>query len=483
MNQLPVAVLTLDHDGVIIEANDLAQSWLGGAGGVLADLAVGEEGKKLDISALRSNPGPVPVLAGPEEKPCSLYSAPTGDGLLITLIDATEHRDLEARYNQSQKMQAIGQLAGGVAHDFNNLLTAILGHCELLLESHGPGEAAFADLIQIKQNSNRAANLVRQLLTFSRQQTLKAERVDLSQVLAEIALLLSRLIGEKVSLNADIADDIWPVFVDRGQLEQVIINLAVNARDAMPDGGDLKITAENENVSARRRGRFGTLEAGDYAVIKVIDSGGGIAPENLDKIFDPFFTTKEVGKGTGLGLATVYGIVDQSGGLIRADSEVGKGTCFTIYLPRHGGAATKDDKAEDASPKAEPAVALDRPARILLVEDERAVRRFAVTALSRNGYDVEEAEDGEDALEILEEVDEPFDLLITDVVMPNMDGPALYQEALKDQPDLKVLFVSGYAEEDLRKTYEGRLAPGLKFLSKPFTLKQLAREVRQLLGG
>jgi two-component system, cell cycle sensor histidine kinase and response regulator CckA len=400
-------------------------------------------------------------------------------GLMLFLIDVTEQKNLEAQFSQSQKMQAVGQLAGGVAHDFNNLLTAIIGFCDLLLLRSRPGDPAFGDIMQIKQNANRAANLVRQLLAFSRQQTLQPRVIDITDVLVELSHLLRRLIGENIELEFGHGRDLGLVKVDQGQLEQVVINLAVNARDAMPNGGRLTIrTANVRPAQALRRGHE-VMPAGDYVLIAVRDTGIGIAPDNLARIFEPFFSTKEVGSGTGLGLSTVYGIVKQTGGFVFVDSNPGTGTAFEIYLPRYQAsevvAADRTDAAEPPVPKD-----LTGTGTVILVEDDDAVRTFGGRALRNKGYRVVEAKSGETALELVRDASGRINLLITDVVMPQMDGPELIREVRRIDPDIKVIFISGYTEDAFRQ----RLGSDsdIHFLAKPFSLKQLAIKVKEVIG-
>ena len=402
-------------------------------------------------------------------------------GLMLFLIDVTEQKNLEAQFVQSQKMQAVGQLAGGVAHDFNNLLTAIIGFCDLLLLRSRPGDPAFADIMQIKQNANRAANLVRQLLAFSRQQTLQPRVIDITDVLVELSHLLRRLIGENIELEFGHGRDLGLVKVDQGQLEQVVINLAVNARDAMPNGGRLTIRTANVRwAQALRRGHE-VMPAGDYVLIEVEDTGIGIAPDNLARIFEPFFSTKEVGSGTGLGLSTVYGIVKQTGGFVFVDSNPGTGTAFEIYLPRHQAgevevvAAERIDAGEPPVPKD-----LTGTGTVILVEDDDAVRTFGGRALRNKGYRVIEAKSGETALDLVRHASGRINLLITDVVMPQMDGPELIREVRRIDPDIKVIFISGYTEDAFRQ----RLGSDsdIHFLAKPFSLKQLAIKVKEVIG-
>ncbi|MFN3827084.1 MAG: response regulator [Micavibrio sp.] len=403
------------------------------------------------------------------------------ESIVLHFIDLTQQKELEAQFVQSQKMQAIGQLAGGVAHDFNNLLTAMIGFCDLLLLRHKPGDPSFSDIMQIKQNANRAANLVRQLLAFSRQQTLRPKVQDITDILTEISHLVRRLIGANIELQVIHGQDLGLVKVDAGQMEQVLINLAVNARDAMEEGGDLTIRTfafENEKAVACVSDE---MPPGQWVALAVQDTGTGIPPEIITRILEPFFTTKEVGQGTGLGLATVYGIVRQTGGYLDIDSVVGSGTTFTIYLPRVHESEHKADDAE-SSPTVEddPSRDLTGMARILLVEDEDAVRTFSARALANKGYEVLEAESGESALRVIEEnKDYPVDLVVTDVIMPNMDGPTLAKNLRADRPDLKIIFISGYTEEKLKD----HMGENIWFLPKPFTLKQLAAKVKEALEG
>jgi two-component system cell cycle sensor histidine kinase/response regulator CckA len=421
-------------------------------------------------------------LASDEGPVCTLFVNRTEGsdgslaGFVVHFIDSTEQKNLERQFAQSQKMQAVGQLAGGIAHDFNNLLTAMIGFCDLLLLRHRAGDQSFADIMQIKQNANRAANLVRQLLAFSRQQTLIPRVLDVTDVLAELSHLLRRLIGANIELQMVHGRDLFPVKVDHGQLEQVIINLAVNARDAMPEGGRLAIRTSNvANPGQTVRGGE-VMPAGDYVRIEVQDTGTGIPGNIIEHIFEPFFSTKEVGAGTGLGLATVYGIVKQTGGFIFVESRVGEGSTFSIYLPRHAAAASAEPARKGADGLTRDLTGIGT---VLLVEDEDAVRLFGARALRNKGYNVFEARSGEAALEILKGGKQPIDLLITDVVMPRMDGPSLIREVRQFRPELKVIFISGYAEEDFRK----RLDEGseIHFLAKPFSLAQLAEKVKEVM--
>ena len=404
------------------------------------------------------------------------------EAAIVHAMDTTEQKALEAQMAQSQKMQAVGQLAGGIAHDFNNVLTAIIMASDLLLANHRPSDASFPDIMNIKQNANRAASLVRQLLAFSRRQTLRPEVLNLTDVLADLRMLLSRLIGNDIKLTIDHGRDVWPVKADLGQFEQVIVNLTVNARDAMPDGGQLMIRTRNMTADEVAAHGARGVEPVDHVAIDVEDTGTGIAPEIIEKIFEPFFTTKEVGKGTGLGLSMVYGIVKQTGGGIYAASELGKGTTFTILLPRHVA-----DASEAVVPRAMMAPEetrkrdLSGSATVLLVEDEDAVRMGGVRALTSRGYTVHEAADGVEAMEIMGELGDTVDIVVSDVVMPEMDGPTLLREVRKDHPDIKFIFVSGYAED----AFARNLPEGAQFgfLPKPFSLKQLVTKVKETLEG
>jgi two-component system, cell cycle sensor histidine kinase and response regulator CckA len=374
-------------------------------------------------------------------------------------------------------MQAVGQLAGGMAHDFNNVLTAIIGFSDLLLARHRPTDPAFADIMNIKQNANRAANLVRQLLAFSRRQTLRPEVLSLTDILSDLGHLLGRLLGEKVELKVIHGRDLWPVKVDVNQFEQVIINLAVNGRDAMPDGGVLTVRTANVTWEESKTAGVPDMPPGEYVLCEVADTGTGMSPDVIAKMYEPFFSTKDVGKGTGLGLSTVYGIVRQTGGYIFCDSEVGKGTRFCIYLPRHAElpAAVPEPREEKRDANR---TDLTGRGTILLVEDEDAVRSFASRALASRGYTVLEAESGERALELVDEGNS-IDLVVSDVVMPVMDGPTLLKELRRRGVATKIVFISGYAEDAFARNLEGE--SDFAFLPKPFSLKQLAEAVKEAM--
>jgi two-component system, cell cycle sensor histidine kinase and response regulator CckA len=428
----------------------------------------------------------VRLKSNPEEPVALTVAGARGLGnaaVLLSLKDNSEEARLKREIAQATKMQAVGQLAGGVAHDFNNILTAILGTCDLMMMRHSPGDSDYDDIQQIRSNSNRAANLTRQLLAFSRQQTLRPQVLQLPDVVAEVSHLLDRLLGEQVRLEVTHGRGLGAVRADPGQMEQVIVNLAVNARDAMlakdPAGGGT-LTLQTFAITAEDVRRMGSdvLPIGDYTAMKVTDTGTGIPQHLLSKVFEPFFTTKEVGKGTGLGLSTVYGIVKQSGGFIFAESQMRKGTSFTIYLPVHRARASEAPAKARGKAK-DKAGELWGTGTVLLVEDEAMVRTVAERALTRQGYTVLVAENGEAALEILAR-EEKIDLMISDVVMPTMDGPTTVRAARTTHPNLPILFISGYAEEQLRKSID---IPNVSFLAKPFSVQQLAETVRDVLAA
>lgn len=394
--------------------------------------------------------------------------------LIAILSDATELKTLEAQFVQSQKMQAIGQLAGGVAHDFNNLLTAISGHCDLLLLRHDTASQDYADLVQINQNANRAAALVSQLLAFSRKQTLRPEPIDMRNTLADLMHLLNRLVGEKVELVLEHDTDLKPVRADKRQLEQVFINLVVNARDAMSEGGRIHIKTEGYSLEQALDRDRATIPAGDYISVTVTDEGCGIATDKLTKIFEPFYSTKRTGEGTGLGLSTVYGIVKQTGGYIFVQSAEGQGTEFNLILPIFDGHRTEIAPVIE-EPKIQPRTYGDGV--ILLVEDEAPVRTFASRALQLRGYKVIEAASAEEALDQLSDPNLQIDVFVTDIVMPGRDGPSWVKEALEQRPNTRVVFVSGYAE-DVLETQQAAI-PNSVFLPKPFSLDDLTETVQQ----
>jgi len=497
-NNAPIAIASLAGDGTILRCNAAfakLQAGTGAATGASGGLAnmVAEDDRAAVEAALaaavagKSDIEPVNVaVRGEASRSSRLYvnAADAGeDGVaaIVFGIDTTAQRALEAQFAQSQKMQAVGQLAGGVAHDFNNVLTAIIGYSDLLLSSHRPTDPAFQDIMNIKNSAHRAAALVRQLLAFSRRQTLRPEVLSLTDAISEFTVMLRRLLGEKVGLTFEHGSDLWLVKVDQVQLEQVIINLAVNARDAMPGGGQLTIATRNVEPGEAAGFGYTGMPAAEYVMIEVADTGEGMSPEVLEKVFEPFFSTKEVGKGTGLGLSTVYGIIKQTGGFIYPESAPGKGTTFRIFLPRH--VPSEAEKLErEKKPEARPA---GPPAdttgvgTVLLVEDEDAVRAFAVRALASRGYTVLEASSGADALEVMDRHDGKIDLVVSDVVMPEMDGPTLLKEIRKRGVKVRIIFMSGYAEDAFKKNLEKDET--FQFLQKPFTLKDLAAIVKKVI--
>jgi len=498
LQSAPFGVATANAEGRILTANAAFQRMFTLEGqavpttvaGLLPDTeheAAGQLAKALERAVSgRAGAAPIEVAFGTQcELARRIYvtplqGAPRGrDGAVLYAIDATEQKALEQKFAQSHKMEAVGQLAGGVAHDFNNVLTAIIGFSDLLLQTHRPTDAAHRDIMNIKNSANRAAGLVQQLLAFSRRQTLQAEVVELGETLTDLAPLLNRALGEKIELKILPGRDLWYVKADKTQFIQVIINLVVNAKDAMPNGGCL--TIRTRNMSERESLKLAGLSvaAGEYVLIEVEDTGVGIPPDVIGKIFEPFFTTKDVGKGTGLGLSTVYGIVKQTGGYVYADSEEGKGTTFRVYLPRHI-VEREEDLPQRAEKKRETTRDLTGTGRVLLVEDEDAVRNFAVRALSRQGYEVLEAGTGVEALEVMAREKGRVDIVVSDVIMPEMDGPTLLKELRKTNPGLKFIFVSGYPDDAFKKSLDEN--EEYAFLPKPFTLPQLAAKVKEELG-
>lgn len=511
VDSLPVPLLRLDRSGRVLMANRRARGLLGvgdATGRHFADLVEGLGrpvsdwlreawgGRNLSrTETMRATHAQERYLQISLER----YEDQTGPALVAVLNDATELKSLETQFLQSQKMEAIGQLAGGVAHDFNNLLTAISGHCDLLLLRHSDAaDPDFADLNQVSQNANRAASLVGQLLAFSRKQTLRPEVFDLADTMGDLAHLLGRLVGEKVHIELQLGSGLLPVRADKRQLEQVLMNLVVNARDAMlPGGGTIRLALENSFLDRPLERDSATVPPGDYVTVRVIDDGCGIAAEQLTKIFEPFFTTKRAGKGTGLGLSMVYGIVKQSGGFIFVDSSPGSGTAFTLFLPVFRGDLADSDMSfaprpaqggvpqgellAEASSETAPAPVDSSPAGgvVLLVEDEAPVRAFASRALKLRGFTVLEAGTAEEALAILEDGGLDVDIFVTDVVMPGMDGPTWVAQALRTRPGVRVVFVSGYAEDSVSE-HQLRI-PNAVFLPKPFSLAGLTATVARQL--
>jgi two-component system cell cycle sensor histidine kinase/response regulator CckA len=507
----PMAIATVDRQGGIVRTNALfARLFQGVRGGEGDHRSIRAIVAERDWAALEAAIGqaaqgkgdiaPVDAtLAGKGERFGRFYVTAVGEqerdqeAAIIYALETTEQRALEAKLIQQQKMESIGQLAGGMAHDFNNMLNAIMLATDFLLNAHKPTDPSFQDIMEIRQSANRAASLVRHLLAFSRKQTLRPQILDLGEVLSDLTLVLRRLLGETVDLKVVHGRDLWPVKADILQLEQVITNLAVNARDAMPNGGRLQV--RSANVTAQECERFQTkgMPAADYVLVEVADTGTGIPDAIRDKIFEPFFTTKDIGKGTGLGLSTVYGIIKQTGGFVYFDSaDDGKGTTFRIFLPRHVASARETAISQAEAPAI--AGALDAAERvrraansdltgegtILLVEDEDSLRALNARGLTSRGYTVLEAGNGVEAIKVLEKSNREVDLVVSDVVMPEMDGPTLLRELRVRKPDLKIIFVSGYAEDAFQKNLpaDGQFA----FLPKPFTLKQLVAAVKETMA-
>jgi PAS domain S-box-containing protein len=392
---------------------------------------------------------------------------------LVFLTDITEKKQLELQFLQAQKMEAIGRLAGGVAHDFNNLLTSILGHADLMLLALRPGDPLVSDIREIKKAADRATDLTRQLLAFSRKQILQPKVLNLNQVIGDMKKMLRRMIGEDIELETNLAPDLGQVLVDPGQIDQVIMNLVINARDALPQGGKLAVTTQNAAITADEGRRYVGSKPGAYVLLVVQDDGLGMSAEVQSHIFEPFFTTKELGKGTGLGLSTVYGIVKQSNGYIWVESEPGRGTTFKIYLPRIEGRAASAIRPEKAPHS------YQGTETILLVEDNDLVRQLAHSVLEQFGYRVLEARNGAEAHRLSRGYEGKIDLLLTDVVMPGMSGQALAERIREGRPTTEILFMSGYSEEVTLE--QGSLAGGRRFLQKPFSPAELGQRVRELL--
>ncbi len=499
----PMAIATVDKSGKIARAN---APFVRLQHGVIKGDALPVEGRSIlavvadqDRSALEAaiaraadgqgDIAPVDVaLAGQGNRSARFYVSAVeddeaeGEAAIVYAIETTEVRDLEKQVAQVQKMDTVGQLAGGIAHDFNNVLSAIMMATDFLLQAHKPTDPSFGDIMQIKQNANRAASLVRHLLAFSRRQTLRPQVLDFGETLSDLTILLRRLLGEKVTLEMVHGRDLWPVKADVSQLEQVVVNLAVNARDAMPNGGKLIVRTANVTQAECAALPYKPLPPADYVTVEVTDSGSGIPREIIDKIFEPFFTTKETGKGTGLGLSTVYGIVKQTNGYVFVDSVVGEGTTFRIFLPRHVPVAGEAAEAAPLDKVAAKAPAdLTGHGTILLVEDEEGLRGLNARGLASRGYTVLEAGNGVEAIEVIESRGGAVDLVVSDVVMPEMDGPTLAKELRTRNPNLKIIFVSGYAEDAFEKNLPDDVT--FNFLPKPFTLKQLVATVKETMAA
>jgi two-component system cell cycle sensor histidine kinase/response regulator CckA len=510
----PMAIATIDRDGGVIRTNPLFARLFhglrgdGGEDRSIRAIVAERDRPALEAAVRAATAGKADiasadaVLAGNGERSARFYVTAVQEAerdqeaAIVYALETTEQRDLEAKITQTQKMDLVERLAGGVAHDLNNNLNAIILATDFLINAHKPTDPSFKDIMEIKQSSNRAARLVKHLVAFSRKQTLRPEVLDLGELFSDLKWMLNRTIGERITLDMIDGRDLWPVKVDSTQFEQVILNLAVNARDAMPEGG--RLTLRTSNVTAKDCARYQTkgMPAADYVLVEVTDTGTGIPEAIRDKIFEPFFTTKEVGKGTGLGLSTVYGIIKQTGGFVYVDSAEARGTTFRIFLPRHV-AGAQDAVPERANAAEAPALAdaitaaeqakraakadLTGEGTILLVEDEESLRALNARGLASRGYTVLQAGNGVEAIEVLEKFGGTVDLVVSDVVMPEMDGPTLLQELRRRDPDLKIIFVSGYAEDAFGK----HLPPNGKFgfLPKPFTLKQLVAQVKDTLAA
>jgi two-component system cell cycle sensor histidine kinase/response regulator CckA len=532
----PLAIAAVEKTGRIVRANALAARLFqgkpegrpildvvnaGDRGAIEAALAKAARGHAdiVPIDAVLANGSVGADKAGPAAKGAAgaagaaasnpanaenqrwarFFVTPVGDAqgddheaAIVYALDTTEQRVLQHQFNQTQKIDSIGELAGGTAHEINNLLNIILLATDFLLTTHRPTDPSFQDIMQIKHTATSAAAVVQQLLAFARKQTMRTRVLDLDDALSEFAYMLRRTLGEKVTLDFQRSRDLWPVKADLNQFQQVVLNLAVNAGHAMPDGGKLTIKTENVPEEASRQYAYKGMPAADYVIVAVTDTGTGIPPEIMDKIFLPFFSTKETGKGTGLGLSTVYGIVKQTGGFVYPESEIGKGTTFRIFLPRHvpsaeapgavevpaidGALAAAGELAKASAPAADDT----GQGTILLVEDEKDLRHLNARGLSSRGYTVLQAGNGVEAIEVLEQHDGKIDLVVSDVVMPEMDGPALLKELRKRKPELKIIFVSGYAEEAFANNEpQGQHA----FLAKPFELKTLVAKVKETMAS
>jgi two-component system, cell cycle sensor histidine kinase and response regulator CckA len=501
-NNTPMAIATVNKDGRITQTNASFARLFGdtlnavsgaNAGERNVTSAVLEKDRAPLLEALKavseglSDVSPIDVTLTGGLRSARAFVTPVADkqsgeeAAIVYLLETTEQRALQEQFTQAQKMQAVGQLAGGVAHDFNNVLTAIIGYSDLLLASHRPTDPSFQDIMQIKQNANRAASLVRQLLAFSRRQTLRPQVMQLNDSVSDVQMLLKRLLGEKVELDVKYGRDLWAIKADVNQFEQVVVNLAVNARDAMPGGGKLRMRTSNVTDSQSIAYNYKGLLAADYVLLEVEDTGTGMSTEVMEKIFEPFFTTKDIGKGTGLGLSMVFGIIKQSGGYIFCDSIIGKGTTFRVFLPRHI-ALPEDAVVVKVDETKAPQQDLTGHGTILLVEDEEAVRAFAARALRSRGYTVLEAGSGVEALEQVEEHGDDISLVVSDVVMPEMDGPTLFIELKKLGRNYRFVFASGYAEEAFKKNLPEAEQEAFSFLPKPYSLKQLVEAVKQLNG-
>jgi two-component system cell cycle sensor histidine kinase/response regulator CckA len=509
----PMAIATIDRDGGVIRTNPLFARLFRGARSAdeersILAIVANDDRPALEAAIRAAAAGKADItpveaaLAGDGERFADFYvtaieeAERDQEAAIVYALETTAQRKLETAMSQTQKMELVEKLAAGVAHDLNNNLNAIILATDFLINAHKPTDPAFKDLMEIKQSSNRAARLVKHLVAFSRKQTMRLQVLNLGEVLGDLKWMLGRTIGDKTKLNVVDGRDLWPVKADLTQFEQVILNLAVNARDAMPDGGLLTLRTSNVTAGECARYRAKGMPAADYVLVEVTDTGTGIPETIRGRIFEPFFTTKDIGKGTGLGLSTVYGTIKQTGGFVYVDSVEGQGTTFRIFLPRYvagaqevaleaaanlRAAATGDAASAALAAKPAPSADLTGEGTILLVEDEESLRALNARGLSSRGYTVLEAGNGVEAIEVLEKYDGKVNLVVSDVVMPEMDGPTLLRELRSRDPSMKIIFVSGYAEDAFEKHLpaDGKFG----FLPKPFTLKQLVAEVKQTLAA
>jgi two-component system, cell cycle sensor histidine kinase and response regulator CckA len=438
-----------------------------------------------EVVVRRGHSAPLDITTGPKgENGRRIYLSALAQGgrdaAILYVIDTTEQKALEVKFAQSQRMEAVGSLAGGIAHDFNNVLTAIIGSADLMLQTHRASDAAHKDIQNIKQSANRAAGLVRKLMAFSRQQTLQPDVLHLGEVMADLRPMLKTSLGDKVDLKISTDRDLWYVKADRIQMDQVVVNLAVNAQHAMAEGGSFTITTRNITERESQKLDYPGFTVGEYVMIEVADTGTGMSSDVMAKIFEPFFTTKDVGKGTGLGLATVYGIVKQSGGYIFPESTLGRGTTFRVYFPREHVENEAEMLAVKAAKKEQKPVDLTGDATVLIVEDEDMVRSIAVRSLSRLGYRVLEASTGVEALQVVADHPGQIDIVVSDVVMPEMDGPTFLKHVRRTNPDLRIIFVSGHTNEAFKTSLDED--ENFAFLQKPFTLQQIGVKVKEELA-
>lgn len=490
LDDAPVAVAVTDLDGLVLEANDRLASMSGGVARIGAEISlamrlddrpdVNERMRAVANGAAPTSPLDIKLTgeAGKEHEAqfhAHRIDTDKGEMLLAFVMDVSAEKVIERKLAQADKMQSVGQLAGGIAHDVNNVLTAIRGHCDLLMLRHHEGDPDFDHLYQIQGQTTRAAETISQLLAFSRRQTMRRQVTQLSETLDEMRLMLKPYVTERITFRSHYARDLGLVRIDRSEFHRVIMNLAINACDAMQGGGTLMVSTKNVEPDEVASYGYDPIPAAQWVLVEMSDTGTGISKADQQNIFEPFFTTKATGKGTGLGLSTVYGIIKQMEGFIYCDSELGKGTTFRVFLPRYHGPveAEADTMKNDAVTPRD----LSGTGRILLVEDEDSVRSFAVRALELRGYSVTAASSGQEAIEIAEENPEAIDLIVSDVVMPEMTGPEMMRVVRKMRPEIRFIFISGYAEDAFRE--EMMDDEQFHFLAKPFSLKDLAVKVKK----